>query len=127
MFSPVASSDPSPCGFSSAPCLDAASSKVTECQAEPPAAWCATLGERAPESAQGRGADWIVGLPSELAERPWLAPTTARYEVDLFGPVAQGRLLLSFANGSEAVLAPDTHVRLGSLEVFFGRVLADLR
>lgn len=35
--------------------------------------------------------------------------------------------VIRFANGGEAVLAPDTHVRLGSLEVFFGRVLADLR
>lgn len=35
--------------------------------------------------------------------------------------------VIRFANGGEAVLAPDTHVQLGSLEVFFGRVLADLR
>lgn len=35
--------------------------------------------------------------------------------------------VIRFANGGEAVLAPETHVRLGSLEVFFGRVLADLR
>lgn len=35
--------------------------------------------------------------------------------------------VLRFANGGEAVIAPNTHVRLGSLEVFFGRVLADLR
>ena len=35
--------------------------------------------------------------------------------------------VLRFANGGEAVLAPNTHVRLGSLEVFFGKVLADLR
>lgn len=35
--------------------------------------------------------------------------------------------LIRFENGGEAILAPDTRVRLGSLEVFFGEVLADLR
>ncbi|MDJ0738176.1 MAG: FecR family protein [Gammaproteobacteria bacterium] len=35
--------------------------------------------------------------------------------------------VIRLLNGGEVVLAPDTHVRLGSLEVFFGRVLADLR
>jgi hypothetical protein len=35
--------------------------------------------------------------------------------------------VIRLANGGEVVLAPNTLVRLGSLEVFFGKVLADLR
>lgn len=35
--------------------------------------------------------------------------------------------LIRFENGGEAILAPSTKVQLGSLEVFFGEVLVDLR
>lgn len=35
--------------------------------------------------------------------------------------------VIRFANGGEAVLGPNTRVRLGSLEVLFGKLLADVR
>lgn len=35
--------------------------------------------------------------------------------------------MIRFENGGEVILTPQTRVRLGSLEVFFGEVLADLR
>ena len=46
---------------------------------------------------------------------------------DVVQTSANAGAVIRLAGGGEAVLAPNTRVRMGSLEVFFGRVLADLR
>lgn len=61
---------------------------------EPPEPWCVTLGEARPESERGRGFGWTFGSSAG----PHLTAVDARYEVDLFGPVARGRLIVSFVN-----------------------------
>jgi len=83
----------------------------------------ATHGYRNLDDQAARSAVRVIRDGAPLAD-----PMGARLQKgDVIETGTETSALLRFADGNEVILGPDTRVRLGSLEVFFGRVFASVR
>ena len=90
--------------------------RVVEADPAAPGGWAELRGSSATRVSVTRGGQRrLVGAPYALQKG----------DIVETGPGVG--VLIQFENGGRAILAPRTRVRLGSLEVFFGKVLADLR